>query len=317
MKRTRSILLILTLFLLIFGAGASAGAQGCPTGTPGDDNIVADGTCGTLDTGEGDDTVGNFGEFEVITTGAGNDLVINIGIAGTIDGGDGHDQIDNQATATVTSIIGGNGNDNIYHVGVAESIDAGAGDDVVSIIDTAIVTGIIDGGDGNDSLQFQFGELNSAELSALDALLNDPNAAFSGTITASGRTYTWINFEQLLAFILTGGMTTSAQIVIYAAHIERVNSEQLDAPIAVYCTAQAVEVWDVVPDANGAHGEMAISVSHADALAGLAAAALDGQPVQLGAGLGDTLTALPDGQLLASGPHLDGSGEYQHTFSCG
>ncbi|MGQ9910471.1 MAG: hypothetical protein ACUVS2_16720, partial [Candidatus Flexifilum sp.] len=208
---------------------------------------------GMLAGGGGNDTVSNaaFAYAGGADLGAGDDIFTNSGwLNGSIQCGIGADSLN----------LGGV---------VAGAITCDLGDDTVTISagavsgHGAVIGGPIDGGDGTDVLRFAFtvNVSSMAEASAISAALAGASPA-GGTITIAGVVYTWLNFESLLD-LLTFHM--AEPVVITIAVTWRVNQADAAAPVAIYCAADAVELWTV--SAAGV-GSFAFSVPLADVNAG-------------------------------------------------
>jgi len=123
-----------------------------------------------------------------IGNGSGNDTIINYGVVMNIYG----DSFDRA----------GSGNDTIINNGsVSGDIIAGGGNDYIVI--RGSVGGLIDGGDGIDILDFGLagcaGVLQGDIIGEVIASADENPAG--GTITIGANTYTWANFEELLAIV--------------------------------------------------------------------------------------------------------------------
>ncbi|MBE2272336.1 MAG: hypothetical protein IAE80_29140, partial [Anaerolinea sp.] len=111
-----------------------------------------------------------------------------------------------------------------------------------------------------------------AEGQAISAALAAASPA-GGTITIAGVTYTWANFEALYNLLV---FNTNEPVVITITVNRRLNASDAAAPVAVYCAADAVEVWTVGVDGSGgsnAVGSFGFSVSSADVNAGTSVSA--------------------------------------------
>lgn len=91
-------------------------------------------------------------------------------------------------------------------------------------------------------------------------------------------------------------------------HIDdgRINAYDLGAPLAAYCKAGGMEVWDID---NSGHGTLAFTVTADQIAAGLSDAAASGQNQLIGEGLGNSLYALPSNQLTLVGPDVKEPGK--------
>ncbi len=77
--------------------------------------------------------------------------------------------------------------------------------------------------------------------------------------------------------------------------------DQLGAPLAAYCADGGITVWDIAEDGQGTLGfTAALENIHS----GLEAAASTGENLLIGEGLGNSLYALPSGQLQFRGPDV-------------
>lgn len=89
--------------------------------------------------------------------------------------------------------------------------------------------------------------------------------------------------------------------------------DELGAPLAAYCADGSIEVWEIDTEAQGTLG---FTASGADIDAGLSSAAASGLPTLIDSGLGNSLYASPEGELVVLGPDLrDASKTYQFAFS--
>lgn len=316
------------------------------TGLPGNDNITNNGSTGdilgdeTYDTAakNGDDVITNNGTVTGTLRGdgnatinleggsGGNDTIVNNGTIGkdivgdsAATGNGGNDTITNNGTVSGTiygdmTTVGNGGSDNITNNGTVNgNIDAGEGNDTVTIGNGATVGGTIMGGAGTDTLQFQF---NDPTEGAAAAAILAGKSGVSGTATFGGRTYTWTNFEQLKALFtaavvagqpVTVSVSTSGQI-----KDGRVNSYDLGAPFAVYCVPnEYVRVIDIQQNSDNT---LAFEAKFTAINEAVTSAKSSGKSVGIANGLGDFLSADPNGALVVSGPTLDGSKTYTFRF---
>ncbi|MGQ9910567.1 MAG: beta strand repeat-containing protein [Candidatus Flexifilum sp.] len=259
-------------------------------GDTGSDSIFNGGyLVGQLYGGDGDDTVINaaYSHSAGAQLGAGNDSFVNGGyLNGPLNCGDGNDSVS----------IGG-----FVNAGIA----CGAGNDFVSIFNGVVagqgaaVVGIIDGGPGTDGLVFNFtvNVPSQAAANAISAAIAAASPA-GGTVTIGLVTYSWINFEALYNLL---AFNINAPIVITIPLPQRINASDLAAPVAIYCLADAVEVWTI--DAGGA-GAYAFSVSSADVHAGVTISAA-----------GVTFASTAGGSFTVSAVGHDGK-PYSFTGRC-
>lgn len=175
-----------------------AGAGGSIDGGAGDDIVRSQGWAGHIDGGDGDDDIQVTSWGGIIEGGAGNDLIFNInGVGPTyLYGGDGDDHLIGQVVATDksdlfggagndivdgrdmdnTNLYGGAGDDAIYtslhgSQGAGYSVIAygGDGDDRLIHNDAAPESRYQDvaprlvGGDGSDSFEISFSEVNKSD----------------------------------------------------------------------------------------------------------------------------------------------------------
>jgi hypothetical protein len=88
---------------------------------------------------------------------------------------------------------------------------------------------------------------------------------------------------------------------------------ELGAPLAAYCGSGGIEVWDIDLEAKGTLGFVAFAAAVDEALAD---AASSGLPTLVDSGLGNSLYASPDGDLVVQGPDLREPGKlYSFLFS--
>ncbi|MCA0458714.1 MAG: hypothetical protein LCI00_32470 [Chloroflexi bacterium] len=322
------------------------------TGNPGDDHITNNGTVGDILGDEtnnttapnGDDTIinnatvtgyieGDGNDDSMLGGGAGgNDTIINNGSVGTDIRGDsgsgpgGNDTITNNGSVG-NNIEGDGGNDTVTlgdTSSVGNDILMGDGNDKVTVGDGALVGNVIDGGDGTDTLEFKFNDPDEGAAAA--AILAGLSPA-GGTVTFGGITYTWTNFEQLVAIFTTiggggggGGGTGGGSIIVTLNSVGgiqdgRLNAFDLAAPLVVYCkVGEQISIIDV--QADGSY-PTAFVVDFDAVNNAVAAAKASLDTVTIDTGLGDVLVATKDGALVAFGPTLDGSKIYSFTFQPG
>lgn len=331
------------------------------TGDPGDDTITNNGTAGAILGDETNNTTAPNGDDIIINNGVvtnyiegdgnddtmlgggagGNDTITNNGSVGSDIRGDsgsgpgGNDTITNNGSVG-NNIEGDGGNDTVTlgdTSSVGNDILMGDGNDKVTVGDGALVGNIIDGGDGTDTLEFKFNDPDEGAAAA--AILAGLSPA-GGTVTFGGITYTWQNFEQLVAIFTaiggggggggngggsgggnggggsSGGTVTVTLNSFGGIKDGRLNAYDLAAPLVVYCSVgEQITVIDV--QADGSY-PLAFSVDFDAVNAAIAQAKANLSTVTIDAGLGDTLTAAQDGTLVAFGPTLDGSKTYSFTF---
>ena len=91
--------------------------------------------------------------------------------------------------------------------------------------------------------------------------------------------------------------------------------DQLGAPLAAYCAADGgIAVWDI---SDVGEGTLGFTASGADISAALANAAQSGQNVLVGEGLGNSLYALANGNLMLTGPDVKETGKIYQFFAGG
>lgn len=279
----------------------------------GDDEITNDGILSgsNIFAGGGDDLVVNNGEVDSIFAGPGQDTVMNFGnsVLYNIQTGLGDDSVLN------AGLVGGNietlfGDDTVANSGhVGGDINLGAGDDVMIVQTGSSVGGTMDGGPGTDtlSLQVNVGEVSEDEADALAAQI--AAAVFttqhsgSGTMVIGGQVYTWTNFEALLNLITWAIRTHQTSFTIGFLHFTdgRLNYLDIAAPVAIYCTPNGIEVWDI--DHSTGAGSPVIITSPANLQ----------QLLQI-TGLDDIITLLPDGTAQVMAADLYG-GVYYFSFN--
>jgi len=288
------------------------------TGNGGNDVIVNNGTVGgDMD---GDTVLGNGGNDTLINNGSvaddmdgdnashngGDDLIINNGTVG------GDIEADDNTTAKNSR----GGNDIIIVNGTVEGSVFGdfgvaiGGDDTVVLQNGANGGSdhdmYIDGNDGNDVLIFNFTVKDQSTLDALASQIGSANSS-SGSLSFNGQTFTWKNFERLQNQLVLDGQT-SANVF---AHDEQVvaSSHSTDKPTAaVVCMTHSVRV--VSSDAQG-HSQYLFSVKGEKVASAIKQAAANKMQVQLGAQDGQSLWALPSGELYLQ----DDTGHYDLTFT--
>ncbi|MBE0690399.1 MAG: calcium-binding protein, partial [Anaerolineae bacterium] len=312
---------------------SATGTVGEILGGADNDTITNDGSAENIDAGDGADHVTNTGVVRgIIITGDGVDSLMNTGTVDTIQTGNGGDTVTNTGAGNVQQIQTGAGADTVVEgatVGVV--IDTGEGDDVVRLIDGARVS-LIDGGDNFDILRFEFADVAQNEYEALEALLSVPGSAAYGSITIGAQVYTWQNFEDLVNLMTyipdpvviadpeTPGETETPPavespvvviegvVVMYNNEHQRMNSQDVSAPAALYCelSTSTYQVYDVTQVGNRllyvGFDQVAVNVNQAVA---------QGQSVIITENEGAQLIAMPDGtvQLVR--------GDYSFSFAAG
>jgi hypothetical protein len=88
-------------------------------------------------------------------------------------------------------------------------------------------------------------------------------------------------------------------------------ADQLGAPLAAYCKQGGMEVWDI---SDVGAGTLGFTVTADEIAAGLASAAASGQSVLISSGLGNSLYAGAQGQLVLTGPDVKEPGK-TYTFA--
>jgi hypothetical protein len=218
-------------------------------GENGSDSVFNGGyLVGQLYGGYGNDTVVNaaYSYSAGAYLGPDNDQFLNGGyLNGSVYGGLGADQFTMHGY-TAGGIYGEDGNDTVYLIG-------------------GTVIGLINGGPGSDVLTFQFTYTGSpAQIAAISAAFAAASPA-GGTISIGAQTFTWINFEYLYNLMTLIAMEPGTEVTISIPAPQRLNADDLAAPVAVYCVSGAIEIWAI--DAGGA-GHFAFSVAAADVTAG-------------------------------------------------
>ncbi len=321
-------------------------------GNGGDDTIINNGTTvssggGTGENGdiEGDVATGNGGNDMIVNNGTvagdidgdtafgngGNDTLINNGIVGDdIDGDNashngGDDLIINNGTVggdieaddNTTAANSRGGNDMIIINGTVEGSIFGdfgvaiGGDDTV-ILQNGANGGsdhdmYIDGNDGNDTLVFNFTVNDRAALASLTTQIASANPA-DGSLTFNKQTFTWKNFENLQNQLTLAGQISAnvfannEQVFASAQATGRTNA-------SVYCMTHTVSV--ISSDAQG-HSEYLFSVKAEKIASASKQATASKAEVELGTKDGQSLWALPSGELRmnnsATGYHFTFSG---------
>jgi len=89
--------------------------------------------------------------------------------------------------------------------------------------------------------------------------------------------------------------------------------DQLGAPLAAYCASDGgIAVWDI---SDVGEGTLGFTATGADISAALANAAQSGQNVLVGEGLGNSLYALANGNLMLTGPDVKEAGKIYQFFA--
>ncbi len=91
----------------------------------------------------------------------------------------------------------------------------------------------------------------------------------------------------------------------------RTNGTDLAAPLAAYCQAGGLAVWDIDAEGNGSH---AFDVSFEDISAALAQAVASQQNVMIAEGMGNSLYALMSNELALIGVEPGTGKPYQHVM---
>ncbi|MGQ9908277.1 MAG: beta strand repeat-containing protein [Candidatus Flexifilum sp.] len=252
----------------------------------------------------GDDSIVNNGSMVLMLYGGpGNDTIRNNGLSAGAVLGDGDDLFENTSSLTGgggvncgagndTAILGGTINSNVFCETGNDSVVIAAG---WPANHGASITGTIDGGAGTDTLTFSF-TVTASELAAFNAVFPTLLAS-GGTVTIAGRTYTWVNFEQLINLLSAAPEPAVVTITLN----RRLNFTDVAAPVALYCEAGGVDVWTV--GASGV-GSFAFSVSYAEVNAGTSYVAG-----------GVTFVSYPGGSFSVSAVGHDGK-PYTFTGRC-
>jgi hypothetical protein len=186
----------------------------------------------------GNNTITNNGTLtgglSAIETTLGNDTVTNNGIVnGAVNLGSGNDN------ATNNGIVNG-------------AINLGAGDDTMTV--SGVVTGTMDGGPGWDTLIFDMTvEGTSDDLDALAREMAAANPA-GGSITISGYTFTWLNFESLINLLRFIERNPNPRPCAFDG---RINAFDCQAPVTLYY--HPLQVWGVDPHTGA--GTFAFSIT--------------------------------------------------------
>lgn len=234
----------------------------------GNDIVTNNGSFGGLYGNQGDDVLTNNGPLTGGMGGSdGNDVITNNGAAYSLGGNDGTDTITNSGTVTTyvsgddgndiitnngtvgTLINGSDGNDIIVNNGTVNGSINGMEDNDTIIINTQTSSGgsdnalTLNGGSGTDVLQFDFYSQDAYNAAA--AALAAANPA-GGSITINGQTYTWFNFEQLLAILRVAVPTgSSASITTKPWQPDgRLNPEHRGyESVVLYCNGGGYQVY--------------------------------------------------------------------------
>lgn len=252
----------------------------------------------------GNDSIVNNGSMVLMLYGgSGNDTLRNNGLSAGAVLGDGDDLFENTSSLTGgggvncgsgndTAILGGTINSNVLCESGNDSVVIAAGSPANH---GASITGTINGGPDSDTLTFSF-TVTASELASFNAIFPTLLAS-GGTVTIAGRTYTWVNFEQLINLLSAAPEPAVVTITIN----RRLNFADVSAPVALYCEAGGVDVWTV--NASGV-GSFAFSVPYAAVNAGTSYVAG-----------GVTFVSYPGGSFSVSAVGHDGK-PYSFTGSC-
>lgn len=303
---------VVTVFII----GDSSSNSGTGSDTIVNNNLVGSSIYGDSRTGAGsaNDSITNNGTVvsgiigDGDNVGSGNDTITNNGSAGNIFadsvvGGtnNGNDTVVNNGSTNNIFADGqfgtGTGNDTVINGGtVNNNILAGGGSDTVIIqANSAQVGGTIDGGAGYDVLTFNATSTDPAQLRSWAEQIAAANPA-GGTITIAGHSYTWTNFEELTQLLFT---------------LARING--MGDPLAVFCSlTDGLDVYAV----RGNEGFLSLTVSAQTISNGIAAAAENGDIVQLGNSAEAVVYATVSGDLLINAPN-GFSFEFAYQNYCG
>lgn len=290
-----------TINMYIVGDGAGNG-QG------GDDLIINNGVVQQTINGDsaldsGADTITNNGLVggNILGDSANNGSADIITNTGTVNGGIYGDNAD-------TNPLGGD--DTIINSGTVNGIiDGESGNDTITLLNGAnggtdnIL--VVDGGVGTDVLvlQFDMTDGNAYNQIAAEIAAQSPNG---GSISINGQTYFWQNFEELVNLI----RYIQTQISV---NDDRINDLDLAAPFAVYCAeAGGVKVYDITQPQQGT---LAFEANLIEITQGLNTALRSNTPTIIAEAMGDTLWALPSGDLLTTGTEVnEPSKTYKFAF---
>lgn len=275
-------------------------------GNGGDDTLINNGVVG--DDMDGDNAAHNGGDDIIINNGTVNGNIEgddNINAAGSVGGND---------RITINGVVGGSV---LGDAGVQTG-----GDDVVILqnganggVDNAL---LIDGNGGNDQLVFNFTVNDQAAYDALAAQIAAANPA-GGSLTFNGQTFNWQNFEQLVnLLVLAGGrggpaVINGGQTMTIIFNDGRLNASDAGATAALYCTADGLLALGIDEQSRG---QFLYVVVIADLQAALAQAAAANDNQQIIEADGQSLWALPSGELQLH----DSAGRYDFVFdgaACG
>ncbi len=301
------------------GTGENGDIEGdVATGNGGNDVIVNNGTvAGDID---GDSALGSGGNDILINNGTvgddidgdnvrlsgGDDLIINNGTVGGDIEADDNTTAENSRGGDDVIVVNGTIEGSVFgDFGVAIG-----GDDTV-ILQNGANGGsdhemYLDGNDGNDVLIFNFMVNDQTALDALASQISNANPA-SGSLTFNGQTFTWKNFEHLHNQLLLAGQS-SAKVYAHDEQVFASSRSTGSADAAVYCMTHSLSV--VGSDAQG-NSSYLFSVKGEKIASALEQAAANKIQVQLGSQDGQSLWALPSGELYLQ----DDSGRYDFTFS--
>lgn len=162
----------------------------------------------------------------------------------------------------------------------------------------------------SETFTLQPGEQKTA---AVYGLFSSTAGGFSST--AQSLSLTFVGFGDFGEVPLSNCITETPSSPIGSINDGRINAYDLGAPLAAYCTADhGMEVWDIDAAGNGA---LAFTVTQDQIVSGLNDASASGQNTLVGQGLGDSLYATIEGQLILFGPDLREPGKVYQFATTG
>ncbi len=300
-------------------SGGATGVNGdmegdVATGNGGDDVLVNYGT--VANDMDGDTALGNGGNDVIINNGqagddldgdnarlnGGDDLIINNGIVGGDIQADDNDDLPTTLGGRDTVVING-----LIEGYVDSDAGVGQGGDDHVILQSGANGGsdhelYINGNGGNDTLVFNFSNLDQATYDKLSAEIASGNPAL-GAITINGQIYDWENFEHLENQLQLKGTDTTTTLADNGHTYAIIEGDKA----AVYCVGGRLTV--VGMDATGG-AEWLFSINKGDLANAMRKATQTKTTVMVAQADGQVLSALGDGMFSMS----DGMGRYALKF---
>ena len=300
-------------------SGGATGVNGdmegdVATGNGGDDVLVNYGM--VANDMDGDTALGNGGNDVIINNGqagddldgdntrlnGGDDLIINNGTVGGDIQADDNDDLPTTFGGRDTVVING-----LIEGYVDSDAGVGQGGNDHVILQSGANGGsdhelYINGNGGNDTLVFNFSNLDQATYDKLSAEIASANPTI-GAITVNGQIYDWENFEHLENQLQLKGADEPSTLVDNGRPYAIIEGTQA----AVYCVGGRLTAMGM--DATGG-SEWLFSVKGVDAASAMRKATQTQTAVMVAQADGQVLSALGDGTFSLS----DGMGRYAFKF---